>query len=167
MSLYSIADRWRISMFRFVSLRRIAFALAALAVLGLAGPVAEGERVLCRGDGKGDDTASPLTPPFFSATVEATGNATQLGEFTLTILVTGNRATGMATGTFLFTAANGDTVVGTLSGHSTLTAPGVITIVENMIITGGTGRFADSAGSFTGTRLKNLATGETTAELQG
>ena len=29
-------------MFRFVSLRRIAFALAALAVLGLAGPVAAG-----------------------------------------------------------------------------------------------------------------------------
>ena len=73
----------------------------------------------------------------------------------------------MATGTFLFTAANGDTVFGTLSGQSTLTAPGVITIVENMIITGGTGRFADSTGSFTGTRLKNLATGETIGGFEG
>ena len=154
-------------MFRFVSLRRIAFALAALAVLGLAGPVAAGEQVPFKGDLEGDDTTTPLTPPFFSATVEATGNATQLGEFTLTILVTGNRATGMATGTFLFTAANGDTVVGTLSGHSTLTAPGVITIVENMIITGGTGRFAGSTGSFTSTRLKDLVTGETAGSFKG
>jgi hypothetical protein len=154
-------------MFRFVSLRRIAFALAALAVLGLAGPAAAGEQVPFKGSLEGVDTATPLTPPFFSATVEATGEATHLGEFTLTILVTGNRATGMATGTFLFTAANGDTVFGTLSGQSTLTAPGVITIAENMIITGGTCRFADSTGSFTGTRLKNLATGETIGGFEG
>src|SRR5260370_10295675 len=101
MSLYSIADRWRISMFRFVSLRRIAFALAALAVLGLAGPVAAGEEVPFKGSLEGVDTTTPLTPPFVSATVEATGQATHLGEFTFTLLATVNRATGIETGTFL------------------------------------------------------------------
>jgi hypothetical protein len=142
-------------------------ALAVVVVLGLAGPVAAGEQVPFQGSFEGDDTTTPLTPPFVSATVEATGNATHLGEFTLTILATVNRATGMATGTFLFTAANGDTVVGTLSGQSTLTAPGVLTIVEKMIITGGTGRFAGSTGSFTGTRLKELVTGVTIGDFEG
>ena len=154
-------------MFRLVSLRRIALALAAFAVLGLAGPVLAGEQVPFKGSLEGVDTATPLTPPFVSATVEATGQATHLGEFTWTILATVNRATGMATGTFLFTAANGDTVFGALSGQSTLTAPGVLTIVENMIITGGTGRFAGSTGSFTGTRLKDLVTGETIGVFEG
>ena len=142
-------------------------ALAVLVVLGLTGPAAAGAQVPFKGRLEGVDTTTPLTPPFVSATVEATGEATHLGEFTLTILVTGNRATGMATGTFLFTAANGDTVFGALSGQSTLTAPGVITIVENMIITGGTGRFAGSTGSFTSTRLRNVVTGVVTGSFVG
>src|SRR5438132_9046912 len=38
-----------VPMFRFVSLRRIALALAAFAVLGLAGPVTAGEHVRFKG----------------------------------------------------------------------------------------------------------------------
>jgi hypothetical protein len=154
-------------MFRLVSLRRFALAFAAIAVFGLAGPVTADDQVRFKGSLEGDDTVTPLTPPFVAATVEATGRATHFGKFTLTILATVNRATGMATGTFQFTAANGDTVVGTLTGQSTLTGPGVLTIVEESTITGGTGRFDGAIGSFTGTRLKNIVTGETAGSFKG
>ncbi len=142
-------------------------ALAILSVLGLARPAAAQAQVPFKGSLEGVDIATPLKPPFVSVKVTAMGNATHLGKFNLTILATVNRATGIGTGTFLFTAANGDTVFGTSSGKSTLTAPGVLTIVENNIITGGTGRFAGSTGSFSTTRLKYLATGVTTGSFTG
>ena len=142
-------------------------ALAVLAVLGLVGPVAAGEQVPFKGSLEGLDTTTPLDPPFVAVTVEATGKATHLGNFTLTISATVNRAIGAGTGTFVFTAANGDTVFGIQTGQATLTAPGVLTIVENRIITGGTGRFAGATGSFTGTRLKDLVTGETIGVFEG
>ncbi len=143
------------------------FALAVLAVLGLVGPVAAGEQVPFKGSLEGLDTTTPLAPPFVAVTVEATGKATHLGNFTLTISATVNRAIGAGTGIFVFTAANGDTVFGIQTGQATLTAPGVLTIVENRIITGGTGRFAGATGSFTGTRLKDLVTGETIGVFEG
>ena len=142
-------------------------ALAFVAVLGLAGPVAAGEQVPFKGSLEGVDIGTVVNPPFVSAQVTATGNATHLGKFTFAELVTVDTRTRIGTGTFLLTAANGDTVFGALSGQSTLTAPGVLTIVENMIITGGTGRFAGSTGSFTGTRLKDLVTGETIGVFEG
>ena len=154
-------------MFRFVSLRRIAFALVALAVLGLAGPVAAGEQVPFKGSLEGVDTTTPLTPPFVLATVEATGEATQLGLFTYTELDTVDTSTRFGTGTFVFTAANGDTVFGTGTGQATFTPPNVLTIEGNEIITGGTGRFAGATGSFTVTRLKNTVTNVTTASFTG
>ena len=60
-------------------------ALAVLVVLGLTGPVAAGEQVPFKGSLDGDVTITPLAPPFLSVLVEGTGNATQLGKFTLDI----------------------------------------------------------------------------------
>ena len=142
-------------------------ALAVVVVLGLTSPAAAGEQVPFKGSYEGVDTGTPLVPPFASVTVEAAGNATHLGEFTFTELVTVNRATGMGSGIFLFTAANGDTVFGTISGQATFTPPNVLSIVEIATITGGTGRFADATGSFTVARLKNTVTGATVASFEG
>lgn len=142
-------------------------ALAVVIVLGLAGPVAAGEQVPFKGSYEGDDVGTPLVPPLVSATVEAAGIATHLGKFTFTELVTVNTATGMGSGIFLFTAANGDTVFGTISGQATFTPPNVLAIVELATITGGTGRFAGATGSFTVARLKNTVTGETIADFEG
>jgi hypothetical protein len=142
-------------------------ALAVVVVLGLAGPAAAGKQVPFYGSYEGDDTGTPLVPPLASVTVEAEGNATQLGEFTFIELVTVNTATGMGSGTFQFTAANGDTVFGTISGQATFTPPNFLSIVEIATITGGTGRFAGATGSFTVARLKNTVTGETTAYFEG
>jgi len=58
--------------------------LALLAVLGLAGPMAAGEQVPFRGRFAGVVTLSG-GPEILTAAVNATGNATQLGQFTLAI----------------------------------------------------------------------------------
>jgi hypothetical protein len=140
---------------------------AVVAVLGLASLAAAGEEVPFNGSLAGTDTGIPLDPPFAAVTVEAAGNATQLGKFTFIELATVNTATGVGSGTFLFTAANGDTVFGTISGQATFTPPNVLSILEIATIEGGTGRFAGATGSLSVTRLKNTVTGETIASFDG
>ena len=142
-------------------------ALAVLAVLGLAAPAAAGEQVPFKGSLEGVDIGTPIDPTHASVRVEATGNATELGQFTFTELATVNTATGTGTGTFQFIAANGDTVFGTISGQATFTPPNVLTIVETATITGGTGRFDGATGSFTVARLKNTVSFVTTASFTG
>jgi hypothetical protein len=142
-------------------------ALAVVVVLGLAGPVAAQVPVPFSGRLAGVDVGTPQVPPLVSVQVKATGIATQLGKFTYLGRLTVNRATGLGSGTFLFTAANGDTVFGTISGKATFTPPNVLSIIEIGTITGGTGRFAGATGSFSMTRLKNTVTGATTASFRG
>lgn len=142
-------------------------ALAVVIAPGLAGPVAAQVPVPFYGRLVGVDIGTPTVPPLASVQVKATGNATQLGAFTFTALLTVNTATGMGSGTFQFTAASGDTVFGTISGQATFTPPNVLTLREIATITGGTGRFAGATGSFSMTRLKNTVTGATTASFTG
>ena len=143
-------------------------ALAIEAVLGLAGPAAAGEQVPFKGSLAGDVTITPLDPPFLSVLVDATGNATQLGQFTLTIPHIVNPANGTAIGSYEFTAANGDTLFADFTGQATPTAtPGVLYIEETATITGGTGRFADATGSFTVERLFDTIALTTTGSFEG
>ena len=69
----------------------------AVAVLGLAGPVAAEEQVPFRGRLEGDVTVTPLEPPYVQVDVDATGNATHLGRFALAIPHIVNRANMTAT----------------------------------------------------------------------
>ena len=55
-------------------------ALAVLVILGLTGPAAAQQQVPFKGSFEGDVTMTPLAPPFVSVLVNATGNATQLGQ---------------------------------------------------------------------------------------
>src|SRR5437016_323198 len=102
-------------------------ALAVSAVLGLAGPVAAGEHVPFKGSLEGSYTRFGVFP-FFHLEPTVTGQAAHLGQFTLymphdvNLLLTPPGGTG----TFEFTAANGDTVYGTFDTHATPTGiPGV------------------------------------------
>ena len=143
-------------------------ALAVVVALGLAGPAAAGEPVPFKGSLEGDVTVSPLTPPFVQVDVDATGNATQLGEFTLAIPHKVNRADRTAVGTYEFTAANGDMLFADFTGTATPTAiPGVLYIEETATITGGTGRFAGATGSFTCERLFDMVAGTTIGSFEG
>jgi hypothetical protein len=159
-------------MFRLVSLRRSAFVVAALAVLCLAGDVVAGEPVPFKGDLEGDVTVTPLPPPappfMVAVDVEATGNATQLGLFSLDIPHIVNRMDRTAVGKYVFTAANGDMLFADFTGKATPTAiPGVLYIEETAIITGGTGRFDGATGSFTTERWFDTIAGTTVGSFDG
>jgi len=143
-------------------------ALAVVVVLGLAGPAAAGEQVPFKGSLDGVVTITPLNPPFVSVLVDATGNASQPGQFTLDIPHVVNRADRTAIGSYEFTAANGDTVSADFTGQATPTEiPGVLYIEETATITGGTGRFAGATGSFICERLFDTVTGTTVGSFKG
>ena len=78
-------------------------------------------------------------------------------------------ATRTATGTYQFTAANGDMLTATFTGHSrpSPATPSVLLIVETATITGGTGRFAGATGSFTVQRSYDTVAGTTTGSFDG
>ena len=109
----------------------------------------------------------PLQPPLLSNLIEATGTATQLGRFTLEIPHIVNTMTRIATGTYQFTAANGDTLVATFTGQATVVSPGVLSVLETATISEGTGRFAGAIGSFTAERVFVMATGNITGSFEG
>src|SRR5262245_49436671 len=97
------------SMYRFVSARRIV--LTVVAVLGLARPAAAGEQKPFRGTYEGSFTQAPIpgTPTAF-VVAEGTGVATRLGHFRFDFPLTVNVVLQTGSGTYTFTAANGDKV---------------------------------------------------------
>jgi hypothetical protein len=142
-------------------------ALAVVTVLGLAGPAAAGEQVPFRGTLEGEVTRTPA-PPFVLVDVDATGDATQLGRFTLDIPHVVDIATRMAVGSYQFTAANGDTLYAEFAGQAMPTdVPGVLYIEETATITGGTGRFAGATGSFVAERWYDTVAGTTSGSFNG
>src|SRR5262249_45932168 len=129
---------------------------------------AQPEQARFKGSLEGVVTMTPLDPTFGSVLGESTGNATQLGQFTLTIPHIVNRANRTAIGSYHFVAANGDTLSATFSGQATPTAtPSVLSIVETATITGGTGRFAGATGNFTVQRLFDSVASTTVGSFEG
>jgi hypothetical protein len=118
-----------------------------------------------KGNFEGAQTSTPLQPPLAFVDGSATGNASHLGRFTVAFPHTVNFATRAGEGTFTFTAANGDMLTADFTGQA---QPGpIVSIVEHATITGGTGRFAEAAGSFTVERLFDPASGTTKGSFQG
>jgi hypothetical protein len=106
---------------------------------------------------------TPVNPPVVFDRFEAEGQATQLGQFALVIDATVDFGTRPVTGsgTYTFTAANGDQLVADHIGFSALVEPGTVLITEHATIDPdrSTGRFAGARGTFTVKRLADAATG--------
>ena len=148
--------------------RAAALLLSAMAVaVTVVGPVAAADRVPFGGNLEATVAVTPLAPPLASVQVMGSGVATQLGRFTVEIPHLVNQASRVAVGTYVFTAANGDTLTADFTGQATLVAPGVLAIAETGVITGGTGRFAGATGSFTGERVFFVTTGVTRGSFAG
>jgi len=98
---------------------------------------------------------------------EGTGTATYVGRYTEHVTMVINIPTLSSTGTATFTAANGDTLVATVAGQATRTSPTTLSIVEVYTITGGTGRFANSTGSFTLESTLDQTTGVSSGTFSG
>jgi hypothetical protein len=97
-----------------------------------------------------------------------TGEATHLGRFTLTSEFTVTPA-ATASGTAVWTAANGDQIITTTTGHVVAPPPPFLVVTETHIITGGTGRFAGASGSIVLERSLRIETSpiESTASITG
>ncbi len=133
-----------------------------------AGLLSQGQEVPFKGRWEGALTARTVTPTSLLLSFDGTGNATHLGRFTVEVRIVLDTRDRTLTGTYEFTAANGDTLTASFTGHSPLTPPGVPQGgVEPATITGGTGRFASASGNFTTERVVYLATGLTTGSFEG
>ena len=143
-------------------------ALAVLAAVALAGPAAAAESIPFRGVIEGDVTRTQIDDTHVLVEIDAGGAATLLGQFTVSIPHLVDRSNSTAVGTFLFTAANGDTVTAEFTGSARPSdIPGLLEITEVATITGGTGRFAGAGGGFTAVRLYDPVAGTTIGTFEG
>ncbi len=127
---------------QFSHLKTLAFVLAAVAYLGLAGTASADDEVPFKGLANAVVTGAVPVADGVQLTADATGLATHLGLFTRAEEVVVH-ADGSVAGTVTFVAANGDELYADAAGGfiSATTAIGTYTF------TGGTGRFAAASGS--------------------
>lgn len=94
----------------------------------------------------------PLKGRFAGAGADFSGNFTHIGKF--------QGVVDLAASTAVWTAANGDTITNQTTSFVLVeeVTPGVFRYEQTLVITGGTGRFANATGSATATGLLNLVT---------
>jgi len=141
--------------------------LIVLASTTFAAPAAGERQLLLKGSLQAVETHEVVFPVFY---LDATGsgNATQLGLFTMSFqgVVYIPTLAGSESATLI--AADGSSLFADGLGQGTLTeTPGVVSIVETYTITGGTGRFAGATGNFTVERLIDRATGVSNGTING
>ena len=118
-----------------------------------------------KGSFEGSQTVTPGTPPFVTIEMHAEGTGTQVGRFEIAMPHTVNFAAATATGIATIVAADGSRLVASFTGQAQV-GP-IITILEQATVTSGTGRFANTTGSFTIRRIYDPATGFTAGEFEG
>lgn len=141
--------------------------LIVLASTVFAAPAASERQLLLKGSVQDVETQQVAFP---TITVDGTGsgNATQLGLYTISYHALLNIPTLSATTSATVVAADGSSLFGEGTGQGTPTgAPGIVSIVETYTITGGTGRFDGATGTFTVERVLNRATLTSSGTISG
>jgi len=141
--------------------------LLIVASTTFAAPAAGERQLPLKGSLLDSETQRVMFPTIF---VDGTGsgNATQLGLFTISYHAQLNIPTLSATTSAVLVAADRSSLFGEGTGQGTPTgAPGIVSIVETYTITGGTGRFAGAAGNFTVERLIDRATLTSAGTISG
>jgi hypothetical protein len=151
------------------SFSAVRFFLALLALLCVARPALARDQVPFKGTLEGSFTVIPVPPPAINRQLDATGEATQLGDFTFDFPHSVDRSVvpSTAEGYATFTAANGDKVYAFITGQAMPVAPGVLYVVEMGEILGGTGRFENASGSFVIERLADAVNFTTVGGFEG
>lgn len=141
--------------------------LIVLARTTIAAPAAAERQLLFKGSLQTVQNQQVVFPiAFVSGT--GSGNATQLGLFTISFQAAINLPTLVGSGSATLIAADGSILFTETLGQGTPTSdPNVIALVEVHTITGGTDRFADATGSFTVERLVDRTTGSSSGTLSG
>ena len=151
----------------FVSTIVALLLLISLVSATLAAPAARERQLLLKGSLQAAEIQQGA-PPTIHINLNGSGNATQVGLFTYSMQAELTVPALSATNSATFVAADGSTLSaeGTGQGMPTGT-PGVISIVETLIITGGTGRFEGASGNITIQRLVNRANFESSGTIEG
>lgn len=133
--------------------------VVAVASLCLAQTAVAGESIPFRSRDVGTFTLpGPCGDGGLRVVIEGTGTATHLGRYTYEADECFNPVTGAFSGVPIITAANGEQLFGTYTGQVAPTSdPAVVSYVEQMSISGGTGRFSDAWGTFEVVGEANLA----------
>ena len=140
--------------------------LIVLAGTVFAAPLVE-RQLLFKGSMQAVET-HVVTFPTFSLDANGSGNATQLGLFTMSFQGEVFIPTLSGTVTSTLVAADGSSLYADGVGQGTVTYnPDFVSIVETYIITGGTGRFAGASGSFTVERRIQRSTGISSGTING
>lgn len=131
------------------------FLLLTLVSFGVLGSVALSAVAVHAGD------FVPLKGRFAGAGADFTGNFTHIGKF--------QGVVDLVASTAVWTAANGDTITNQTTAFVLVeeVSPGVFRYEQTLVITGGTGRFANATGSATVTGLINGVTGAYDGILTG
>lgn len=140
---------------------------AIILTAALAIPAAAQQQVPFKGAMQGHDTDTGFTNTTVTVLTVGAGIGTHLGQFSYTQTVTVEFATGNDTGSAQWFAANGDSIVTTITGSGHVIQPGLFSIEEVHTITGGTGRFTGAQGSFTVKRLASGVTFLTSGSYEG
>ena len=122
---------------------KIMFGFALIALLSATPIAARAANVPFKGSANAEITGVLPGPTGVQMTAVGEGNATHLGKFYREEQILLNPQTGAFTGGITFTAADGSQLTATLTGQFTSET----TAVGTYTFTGGTGRFADTAGS--------------------
>jgi hypothetical protein len=150
----------------------VSTAVALLLVIVVASATfaapAAGERQLpLKGQLQGTETDT-FFPTMFVVDGTGSGNATQLGRYTINFQAEVDLNTLSSSTSATLIAANGDRIFGEGWGQGTPTDdPNLASVVENFTITGGTGRFAGASGNFKLERLVHLDSGFSSGTISG
>jgi hypothetical protein len=151
----------------FVSTIITLLLLIVLASTTFAAPAVGERQLLLKGSLDAIETRQ-IVPPIMFINGTGSGNATQLGLFTMGFQAEVSLPSLSASVSAQYVAANGDTIFAEGSGQGTQTAdPNFASVVETYTITGGTGRFAGATGSFTVERLVHRPTGVSSGTIRG
>ena len=151
----------------FVSTVITLLLLIVLASAAFAAPAAGERQLLLKGRVQGAETAT-FFPTMFVVDGTGSGNATQLGLYTINFRAEVDLSTLSSSTSATVIAASGDRLFGEGTGQGSPTDdPNVTSVVENFTITGGTGRFAGASGNFTLERLVHLDSGLGSGTISG
>ena len=151
----------------FVSTVTALLLLIVLASTTFAASTAAEKQLLFKGSLQAVETHL-VTFPTFSLDATGSGNATQLGVFTMSFQGQVYIPTLAGTTSATLVAADGSSLYADGVGQGTATEnPDFVSIVEIYTITGGTGRFAGASGSFTVERLIQRSSGVSRGTING
>ena len=152
---------------RFVSTAVALLLLIVLASTTFAAPAAGERQLRFKGSMQAVET-HVVTFPTFTLDGNGSGNATQLGLFTMSFQGQVFIPTLTGTETATLVSADGSNLYADGVGQGTVTTnPDFVSIVEMYTITGGTGRFAGASGSFTVERVNQRSTGISSGTING